>query len=87
MKIEPMADRLIVQRTDATERQSEGGIVIPSQAQKRSNTGRIISLGDDITQLQVGQVVLLSDTAGVPFQHEGEDYLVIRVGEILAKLV
>jgi chaperonin GroES len=83
MNLLPCGDRILVQRTDANEKMV-GNIVIP--VQKRSNTARVVAISDDGGNFEIGDIVLIADTAGVPFEFDGENYLVLRPQEVLVRV-
>lgn len=82
--LDPATGRLIVKRIDASEKKV-GSLIVPVQAQKRSNTAIVVAVGND-EEYSVGDEVLLSDTAGVRFQWDNEDLLVIRTSEVLVRV-
>ena len=94
IKLQPLGDRVVVQREDA-ETTTAGGIVLPDSAQGRPARGKIISVGDgrlldDGTrspfQVKVGDRVIFSSYAGETFKVSDEELLLMREDEILAIL-
>ena len=94
IKLQPLGDRVVVQREDA-ETTSAGGIVLPDSAQGRPARGKIVSVGDgrlldDGTrspfQVKVGDRVIFSSYAGETFKVSDEELLLMREDEILAIL-
>ncbi len=92
IKIQPLGDRVVVQR-DAAEEVTAGGIVLPDAAQDKPARGKIMSVGDgrlledgSRTKLQVkkGDQVLFSSYAGEQFQLGDEELLLMREDDILA---
>ena len=62
MKIRPLGDKVLVQRTEA-ETKTAGGIVLPDTAKEKPQRGKVISVGEGKTlddgskqQMQVGTV-------------------------------
>ena len=95
IKIQPLGDRVVVQR-DAAEEVTAGGIVLPDAAQDKPARGKIMSVGDgrllddgSRTKLQVkkGDQVLFSSYAGEQFQLGDEELLLMREDDILAVIV
>jgi chaperonin GroES len=92
IKLQPLGDRVVVQR-DESESVTSGGIVLPDSAKDKPARGRIISVGDgrlldDGTrgtfQVKPGDRVLFSSYAGDSFTIDDEEVLVMREDEILA---
>jgi chaperonin GroES len=92
IKLQPLGDRVVVQREDA-ETTTSGGIVLPDSAQDRPSRGRIVSVGDgrlldngtrSAFQVKVGDRVIFSSYAGETFKVGDEELLLMREDEILA---
>ena len=94
IKIEPLGDRVVVQR-DESEDVTAGGIVLPDAAQDKPTRGKVISVGsgrllDDgsrsALQVKKGDRVLFSSYAGENFKLGDEEYLLMREEDILATI-
>jgi chaperonin GroES len=94
MKIRPLQDRILVQRTEGEEK-TAGGIIIPDSAKEKPQEGVVIATGkgktrDDgsITPLDVaaGDRVLFGKYSGTDVKLDGEDYTILREDDILAVL-
>ncbi len=92
MKIQPLGDRVVVQREEAEE-VTAGGIVLPDSAQDKPARGKILSVGegrllDDGTrkalQVKKGDCVLFSSYAGEPFKLGDQELMLMREEDILA---
>ena len=92
MRIEPLADKLIVSRIHAEET-TAGGIVLPDSAQDRPNEGRVLSVGPgrlnedgSRTPLQVtdGDRVIFAGYAGTEVVFDDQEYLILSESDILA---
>ena len=91
MKIVPLADKVVVKRTEPEET-TAGGIVLPDAARERPAEGRVVSIGPGRTakdgrlvQLQVseGDRVLFSRHAGMEVEVDGDEFLILNEGDIL----
>ena len=91
-KIQPLADRVVVQALEETE-QMRGGLYIPDTAKEKPQQGEIIAVGpgkfsDDGTRIDpevsVGDTVLYGKYSGTEVQVDGEDYLILRESDVLA---
>ncbi len=92
MKIQPLADRVLVERLEA-ETKTAGGIVLPDSAKEKPQKGKIISVGkgkvlDDGTlkkvQVKKGDTVLFTSYAGTEVKVSGKEYLIMDESSILA---
>ena len=92
MKIQPLADRVLVERLEA-ETKTAGGIVLPDSAKEKPQKGKIISVGkgkvlDDGTikkvQVKKGDKVLFTSYAGTEVKVSGKEYLIMEESSILA---
>ncbi len=94
MKLKPLGDRLIV-RAIEEEETTASGIVLPDTAKEKPQRGEVIAVGDgkldDNGQRQPldvseGDEVLYSKYGGTEIKVEGEDLLVLRESDVLAKV-
>ncbi|MCD6561472.1 MAG: co-chaperone GroES [Desulfobacteraceae bacterium 4484_190.1] len=92
MKVRPLHDRVIVKRTEETEK-TKGGIIIPDTAKEKPIEGRIIAVGKGkvlengtIQPLEVkeGDKVLFGKYAGTEITANDEEYLIMREDDIVA---
>ena len=88
MKITPLDDRVLV--TPASEEEkTASGIIIPDTAKEKPRRGTIVAVGndEDLQELvKEGDVILYGKYSGDELQYEGQDYLILNRGDILAKL-
>lgn len=88
MKIQPLADRVLVLPAKAEEK--VGGIIIPDTAKEKPQRGKVIAVGegtkDDKMVLKEGDEVLYGKYAGTELENEGEKYLIMRQSDVLAVL-
>lgn len=84
MKIIPLGDRVLL-KTAMEETTTKSGIIIPDTAQEKTQTGKVIAIGNDsdIT-VKVGQRVIYEKYAGAQVEIEGDEHLVIAAKDILA---
>ena len=89
--IQPLGDRVVIQR-DESEEVTSGGIVLPDSAKDKPARGKVVSIGDgkllnDGTrssfQIKPGDRVLFSSYAGETFTIGDEELLLMREEDIL----
>ena len=91
----PLGDRLIVQAIEEDETPASG-IVLPDTAKEKPQKGKVLAVGDgrwdedgekriplDVVE---GDEVLYSKYGGTEVEVEGEDLLVLRESDVLAKV-
>ena len=92
VKLQPLGDRVVVQREESEEK-TAGGILLPDSAQDKPARGKIVSVGngkllDDGSrgelQVKVGDRVIFSSYAGETFKVDDEELLLMREDDILA---
>ena len=95
MKLKPLGDRLIVQVVEEEET-TASGIVLPDTAKEKPQRGKVVAVGDGKWDeegerripLDVGEgdEVLYSKYGGTEITVDGEDLLVLRESDVLAKV-
>lgn len=94
VSLRPLDDRIVVKRMEAEEKTS-GGIILPDNAQEKPQKGEVIAVGDGklldsgnraTPDVKKGDTVLFGKYAGTEVKVEGEEYLIMRESDILAKL-
>ncbi len=93
-KLQPLGDRIVVKAAEQ-ETQTKSGIYIPDSAKERPQEGSVIAVGpgrvnDDgdriAMEIAVGDTVIYSKFAGTEFEEDGDEYLIMRESDILAKV-
>src|SRR5437764_7696541 len=93
VNLTPLHDRVIVKRIEEKET-VKGGIIIPDSAKEKPMEGEVIAVGSgkrekgELIPLDVkpGDRVLFGKYGGTEIKLDGEEYLILREEEILAKL-
>ena len=87
MEIKPLADRVLIKPAPA-ETKTIGGIIIPDTAKEKPLKGEVVACGngtkDEEMVVKVGDTVLYGKYAGQELEFEGEKYLIMKQGDILA---
>ena len=94
MKVIPLHDRVLVKRLEAEET-TKGGIIIPDTAKEKPQEAKVIEVGKGrvsedgkVVPLEVkkGDKVLIGKFSGTEVTIEGEEHVILREEEILAKI-
>ena len=84
MKIIPLNDRVLVKST-VTEEKTASGLFIPQTSQEKTQIAVVEAVGDDESiKVKVGDIVLHDKYAGTTVKVDGDDYLILSMGDILA---
>jgi chaperonin GroES len=93
VKLQPLADRIIVKPLDAIEK-TKGGILLPETAKEKPQEGKIVAVGKGkvldngsvhAPEVKVGDRILYGKYSGSEITTaEGEDLLIMREDDILA---
>jgi len=92
MKIQPLADRIMVKVLEAKEK-TKGGIVLPDSAQEKPQEAEVIAVGkgkvsDDgkaiAPEVKAGDKVLFGKYSGTEITVDENDYLILKEEDILA---
>ncbi len=91
-KVQPLADRVLVEPLEAEEK-TAGGIVIPDSAKEKQQKGKVVAVGKGritedgkVTPLEVkvNDQVLFGRYSGTEVKVGAGDYLIIKEDDILA---
>lgn len=92
MNIQPLGDRVLVQRLEAEEIR-KGGIIIPETAQEKPMEAKVIALGTGKVledgkkvefEVKKGDRILIGKYSGTEIKIDDEEYLILNQDDILA---
>ena len=84
--VKPLEDRVLLKVLFAEEK-TKGGIFIPATAQEKTQEGLVIAVGDsDKVKVKPNDKVIYSKYAGTEIKIDGEEHLLIKHEDILAKI-
>jgi len=92
LKLNPLADRVVVKPAEAEEK-TKGGIILPDTAKEKPVEGTIVAAGSgkvsdsgEVVKMavKVGDKVLYGKYSGTEVTIEGEEYLIMRESDIFA---
>jgi chaperonin GroES len=93
--VRPLDDRVVVLPKEAEE-VTAGGIVLPDTAKEKPQRGSVVAVGPGklldsgergTLSVKEGDEVIYSKYGGSEIEIDGEDYKILREGDILAKVV
>lgn len=91
MKLEPLADRVVLKQLVAEET-TKSGIVLPGQNKEKPQQAEVVAVGpggvvdgNEVKMyVNVGDKVIASKYAGTEVKIDGEEYTIVRQSDILA---
>jgi chaperonin GroES len=93
LKIQPLEDRVVIFPDDETETM-RGGLYIPDTAKEKPTQGEVLAVGPGRVEkgarvpvdVKVGDKVLYGKYSGTAITLDGEEVVIIKSSDILAKL-
>ena len=92
MKINPLADRIVVKPAEAEEK-TKGGLFLPDTAKEKPVWGEVIAAGPGKTtddgkkvpmEVKVGDKVLYGKYSGTEITIDGQEVLIMRESDVFA---
>jgi chaperonin GroES len=93
IKIHPLEDRVVIQPSDEAE-SMRGGLYIPDTAKEKPTQGEVIAVGPGRFEkgervkmdVAVGDTVIYGKYSGTPYTVDGDEVIIIKASDILAKI-
>jgi chaperonin GroES len=94
MKVQPLADRVVVEPLEESE-EMRGGLYIPDTAKEKPQQGTVVAVGPGRlsdegermpVELETGQRILYGKYSGTEVTIDGQDVLIIKESDVLAVL-
>ncbi len=93
IKIKPLEDRVVIMPSDEAETM-RGGLYIPDTAKEKPTQGEVLAVGPGRIEkgarvtmdLAVGDKVIYGKYSGTPFTIDGDEVIIIKASDVLAKL-
>jgi chaperonin GroES len=93
LKLQPLEDRVVIMPSDEAETM-RGGLYIPDTAKEKPTQGEVIAVGPGRVEkgqrvamdLKVGDNVIYGKYSGTPFQLGGDEVIIIKASDVLAKI-
>ena len=93
MNIKPLADRVVIKMVEAEET-TKSGIILAGAAKEKPQVAEVVAVGpggvvdgkEVVMELKVGDKVLMSKYAGTEVKLDGEEFIILRQNDVLAKI-
>ena len=86
IKVEPLGRRAVIIRNE-TQTETDGGIIIPGEAQKVESEGTVVSVGDDCKWLQTGDTIVVPYACGTAIDIRGQEAVVVLEEDIQIRIL
>lgn len=87
MKLQPLADCVVIKMVEAEET-TKSGIILTGSAKEKPQVAEVIAVGpgvkDNKMQVKVGDKVITSKFSGTEVKIEGNEYIIVKENDILA---
>ena len=91
MKLVPLADRVLLKPVEAMET-TASGIILSTATKEKPVVSEVVAVGpggvvdgkEVKMQVKVGEKVIYSKYAGTEVKMDGEDFIIVKQGDILA---
>ncbi len=91
MKIKPLGDRVVIKMLESEET-TKSGIVLPGSAKEKPQVAEVVAVGPGTVvdgkeikmEVKVGDRVLISKYSGTEVKFDGQEYTILKQGDILA---
>ena len=91
MTLKPLSDRVVLKMVEAEET-TKSGIILAGSAKEKPQIAEVIAVGpggvidgkEVVMTVKAGDRVIFSKYSGTEVKCDGEEYTIVRVGDILA---
>jgi len=91
MKLKPLGDRVVIKMMEAEEK-TKSGLILTGSAKEKPEMAEVVEVGpggvidgkEVKMTVEKGQKVITSKYAGTEVKLDGEEYTIVRQGDILA---
>lgn len=91
MKIKPLGDKVVIKMLEGEET-TKSGIVLPGSAKEKPQVAEVVAVGPGTVvdgkevkmEVKVGDKVLMNRYSGTEVKYDGQEYTILKQGDILA---
>ena len=91
MKLKPLSDRVVIKMVESEET-TKSGIILADSAKEKPQVAIVLEVGPggmvdgkEVTmQVKAGDKVITSKYSGTEIKLDGEEYIIVKQGDILA---
>lgn len=82
--IKPLGTRVLIKQVEIKEVKTDSGLVIPQTHEPSTHKAEVITVGEDVTKVKEGNLVLVSLYTGDVVEHNQETFAIIDEDSLLA---
>ncbi len=83
VNIQPLADYIVAEAEKADER-TASGLYLPTQAQEKPQTAKVLAVGKEVKEVKVGEIVIYGGYSTTEVKQAGKTYLLIKEENVYA---
>lgn len=91
MKLKPLADRVVIKMVESEET-TKSGIILTATAKEKPQVAEVVAVGpggnidgkEIVMTVKPGDKVITSKYSGTEVKCDGEEYVIVKQGDILA---
>ncbi len=91
MKLKPLADRVVIKMVESEET-TKSGIILTATAKEKPQVAEVVAVGpggnidgkEIVMTVMPGDKVITSKYSGTEVKCDGEEYVIVKQGDILA---
>jgi chaperonin GroES len=87
MKIKKLTKGRVLVQPDLQQEKTKSGIYLPPVAQKKSDTGTIVMINPETSELKSGVKVVFQKGTGDKMEYAGKDCILMRTDALMCYLI
>lgn len=91
MALKPIGERIVIKMIEEEEAKTSSGIVLPNSAKEKPEVAEVIAVSEEILNdddkceiIKVGDKVVYSKYSGTEVTVNDEEYIVVKLDDVLA---
>jgi chaperonin GroES len=80
MRFRPLGERVLVKRKE--EKATKTGILIPETTKEKPLEGTVVAVGEEVTNVNVGDSILFGKYSGSDIIVDGENYILLMIEDV-----
>lgn len=81
--IKPLSQRVVLTKIKEEEKKV-GSLLLPGSSKVAENVAKVVAVSEDVTQVKVNDTVVFEQFDSLTLEHDGQDYIVVKVENIAA---
>jgi len=81
-KIQPLADRIVAEAVEASEK-TESGFYLPQDAKEKPQMATVVAVGKDVSEVKKGDTIIHPKYGTTEVKIDGSDYMIMKEEDVL----